>query len=661
MIITRERSSEARRRAFLRREAAAPPPKETDRYQGGAKTTTPTGEPLPLETYDAQQELRLQRARQRYIQQNASPSQEAEIRTRVSFSSKPAAKPPTTQPRGGGKEAPQEGGDETTHDEAAPRPPCYGVSHNDREADRPPIRGAGRADAGLQTGDERIKNEDNFASGTRSSETGTGDLKDFDFRGLAIPTRTRRDLSEWCTALAENESYMHLACMLVARLYVDKGSGKPLLSETIVRQCFGESTTYQGGGDRPTIEQHLEAYQESVDPAFDWSGYHPSKGLARVCTAHGIPERILERHDEAMMEHFEKEFLLSGKKANDSNRRAMRKEMREEYEAYAPELDPPKDALQWARYLNGRSPRTFNALHERWAEARLAASRLPSRGRSHGAISALDKIALQPKPLYRFGDRTARLQAPGSITNLDSEIRPILYPDERWIELDLSKAQLAIAAKEWAQFDGISEEDLSVTRQHLRGHLSGEIDLWEELMQAAGLEGRAGKYAIKRGTYAVVYGGGITQGVGNAFRDGYKQRGGQQPPSGAFDGFREHPVISELLSVRERILSLIREEGKVEDCFGREIPFAGGDNPERSVLAVVAQSREMHLMRPLLEAAQEEAAKSRAAFQIVLYQFDGVTIRVRQTSRIDSVVSRLTEAVNEHAASLGYLTRLARE
>ena len=37
MIITRERSSEARRRAFLRREAAAPPPKEAERYQGGAK------------------------------------------------------------------------------------------------------------------------------------------------------------------------------------------------------------------------------------------------------------------------------------------------------------------------------------------------------------------------------------------------------------------------------------------------------------------------------------------------------------------------------------------------------------------------------------------------------------------------------------------------
>ena len=123
-------------------------------------------------------------------------------------------------------------------------------------------------------------------------------------------------------------------------------------------------------------------------------------------------------------------------------------------------------------------------------------------------------------------------------------------------------------------------------------------------------------------------------------------------------------MIRELLTAREEALKAVREQGGAVDAFSRYLSlsaFENRPNPARSLLASLGQSRELWLMMPAFELAEAEEEKARAAFQIILYIYDGIIIRASRADRTEAQIRKVQEAVDRQATRSGYLTRLERE
>lgn len=261
---------------------------------------------------------------------------------------------------------------------------------------------------------------------------------------------------------------------------------------------------------------------------------------------------------------------------------------------------------------------------------------------------------MDPMPVYLLSDYSVRLQAFGeSLQGIDSDLRRLLYPSN-WIELDLAKAQLAIAATDWG--------NLPTVTSYLEGAKRGEMDIWGDLVRHVGLEDtKAVRKALKGGTYATVYGSG-EENVLWEMQKAYNEATGAWLEREAFRPFLTHPIIAELLDARESVLDEIRLAGGRHDCFGRYISMEActhkPDNRERSVLAQVAQARELDLLTPVLDLAEAEDGEGRPAFQVVLYQFDGVTLSFWKERDMEKHLTRIKSDVERYADVCGYLTFL---
>jgi hypothetical protein len=180
------------------------------------------------------------------------------------------------------------------------------------------------------------------------------------------------------------------------------------------------------------------------------------------------------------------------------------------------------------------------------------------------------------------------------------------------------------------------------------------------------------KAAVKRATYALVYGAGLP-GIVRYLRAEYRAQTGTELPEAQASLFLSHPLVSEMLAARNAELGRIREAGYVVDCFGRTLvqgQMLYGDGIKRTVhgadaasslLAQRAQAREEWLMEPLIGLAETEAAKGKdAEWSIRAWQHDGCSLHFRdgRPDRRTAHLDRITAAVAERADAAGYPTRL---
>ncbi|OZC02846.1 hypothetical protein BSZ36_07590 [Rubricoccus marinus] len=205
------------------------------------------------------------------------------------------------------------------------------------------------------------------------------------------------------------------------------------------------------------------------------------------------------------------------------------------------------------------------------------------------------------------------------------------------VELDLSSAHFAIAAKDWGLPD-------------LYDFLSTGQSLWMPLLEHVGLPPELRfKKVVKSGSYGVVYGAGERRIISDMQAEHEALTGSQMPAEQA-SRLLTHPLIRETLEGRTRELESIREairdRGYVLDCFGKQISrgkngfgHANERDFSRSILAQLNQARELRLMEPLLELAEAESRKARPNWRIVLWQHDGVSIRA--TRRTEKVIEQI--------------------
>lgn len=121
----------------------------------------------------------------------------------------------------------------------------------------------------------------------------------------------------------------------------------------------------------------------------------------------------------------------------------------------------------------------------------------------------------------------------------------------------------------------------------------------------------------------------------------------------AYKKLLSHPAIQELLVNRDRYSREILSAGGTYDAFGT---FQRLGKNSSQTISTVMSSYEKWLLWPIYE-----RAFSRRDFEVVLDQHDGLTIRfTRQDDekRVNNLLSRLQQAVQERADKLGIFTHL---
>ena len=164
-------------------------------------------------------------------------------------------------------------------------------------------------------------------------------------------------------------------------------------------------------------------------------------------------------------------------------------------------------------------------------------------------------------------------------------------------------------------------------------------------------EHEAYKSALKHGVYALGYGGGE-----RAIADQVKGH----DTTGLFDDYDEvvgsmlrWDVLAAVFEAKERMMARIIEEKGMRGHYGW-IPMQKGRGP-LSVLAMASSSYELALMRTVFDVAAEHPD-----YCIVLvYQFDGVTLRFRRQADAGWVIQKMKDAFDRKASELGITTSLS--
>jgi len=405
----------------------------------------------------------------------------------------------------------------------------------------------------------------------------------------------------------------------------------------------------------------LAAFSEEVfGGAFCWNPYAKDAGRARTVDVSHVRELIpadlliawmVERgRNLRKLPKGERVYFDNGNLFSKNERKNERRRM-EKLSEYAERHAPTPIAGRLLHYLNNLSARYFEKKKRtRYGATEDAIDALQTSERGKDQLRAyLLNVDEQPRPHYGFSAYTVRLiDSIGHLPLMSAPVRRAFLDDA--VEYDLASSQLAIVSVEW---------DIPA----LRFFLEEGYSIWPALLKWMGLPPEA-KPAVKRGVYGLVYGAGEDRIVSDVMEE-YEAVTGSTIDAKQAGRLLTHPLMLDVLKAREDQMKAIQKRGYAVDCFARKITEGGnGFGPKgekdysRSILAQVAQSRELWLLEPAIELALAEAKKSRPDFRIVLWQHDGFSVKFRSSARRKTAERKLTDAVKKRAVENGYPTAL---
>lgn len=305
------------------------------------------------------------------------------------------------------------------------------------------------------------------------------------------------------------------------------------------------------------------------------------------------------------------------------------------------------------KYLHSHSLASFTIGDEEYKQAVELAQSIADAGVRKQTFRHLLELKLDPLPKYFISQNeinTARLNPhTPSLASVPTEIRRVLKPN--WIELDLSSAHLAIAAKEW---------DIEPVMDFLR---SGR-KVWDEIYdytecKKKNIRQKTAKKVFKRGVYSSVYGA-LPEELTNIMREEYKKKRTRKEneawPKVITDKFKRHYVIKAVFEARNYEQLKLEERSEVLDVFGRTLEYDPMDYDDiKSVFACLAQSIELKLLQPIVDyAVAENEKEGKPLFRVLLWQHDGFSFTTNgSTSRR---ITELRDIVEDN--NPGYPTRL---
>lgn len=325
----------------------------------------------------------------------------------------------------------------------------------------------------------------------------------------------------------------------------------------------------------------------------------------------------------------EKVYISNGNKRNDGKERGFTTIILDECQQEI-EILNCKPAKEIADYLNNLPINSFTKLSDNFDKALEVADKLEGHVKQQQLL-ILSTIMEAPKPFVRPSEKTDRLFGHGAnITNLKKEVRKALT--KGWFEGDLKSAQLAIVATLWNIPEVLS-------------FLETGKSFWSDVLSHLGVSEEA-KGIVKDHTYGVIFGMSkerLVEEMNAGLKKFNIEKGGNL--------FLSHPIISALLKARGAYISKVLSEGYIVDAFHSK--FEINKSNVLSLVARQAQSYEMALIHPVFE-----LAKTTEDFSIVLYQFDGVSIKFHNKKRQGTWLELIELAVKKKACELGIFTSL---
>jgi len=469
---------------------------------------------------------------------------------------------------------------------------------------------------------------------------------------LDLDTSKRGDPTEATT------HFRLLATLLMSVKYSDPDQHIAIPFERVA-ECAGMAWDLRNRNylrEENATGEILRRFLDTVLPEVKVLEHDHRKGLARelVGVPEALPDKLMEMRVKALKPNTEGKrvyFDYPIKSVNSRSRSEAKQRDEEDQEKWVGRaLCPPQKRL--LEYLckvgRGKRSKKFVSRDEDLDRAyRLATG--PAKS-IDARISALDQVAAidyDPVPRYKpsYLGNTVRVFTSGySYCTINRKLRRTLKPN--WIELDLASAQLAIVAHDW----GLTEvEQFLRTEKSIWRSLYGFME-WEDYQTGVPLE--VTKPALKKGLYAGIFGAGkdtILREMYSTFLEEAYEVGFVASPDFLSRIFL-HPLIKQLLGERENQIDEIEAEEEATDAFGRKIKISS-DTDARSILAQLAQSKELELLLPGLDIAERERRRAEEnngspRFWIVLWQHDGFSLHVRDKSRRASIVQRFKDAVN---------------
>lgn len=503
------------------------------------------------------------------------------------------------------------------------------------------------------------------------------------------PTKLYNDIIEWRPILEWSQPLMAIYQLILTSTLRDDNAaieldctGMPLACELICGAFgYAKQAAWNAGLNAGIF---LELYQSYVDSDLTWSDWNHQQNRARVVLNHSIPQAIMDDEIEFMATpeaQRDRTFLLSGSGASTADAlRPERDKRRRAVDENKPIVPAPESALMMKEYLNGlnRVNVFSHGSHGVFTEDTIqrmiqtAKEEIPEEQRRRMELEKIYGIRSFPKPLYAACDRSPRLRADAhnQVMNVHTPIRRAIYDPDKDIEFDLDKAHLT------SYIPTVRRQNIEtpLLDKYLEASTSGDTsllergDLWWELACACDTaefdDMEALRNAVKR-IYSVPYGMERSRVLHMIAKD-YDLYTGHYPETHKpLEPILSHPLVEELLATREKLKTIINDQGGLRDANGRFIELSHWNETKtkgdrwRGLMSYVNASFETEVVAaPFEEAAEEKANDAITKWKIWLYQGDGFTVRVGSQGTRSVVEKRLKTAVAERARKYGVPTKL---
>lgn len=439
-------------------------------------------------------------------------------------------------------------------------------------------------------------------------------------------------------------AYWRMMEFLLFGTISDETTGQLRISRATLAQIEGRQADLRN--HRYKGKAFLDRFSRDVTP-IDYSDWLYTEDRARIVRNPVFTQEIrMALHDElARWDSGKRLYFATGEGFNRRRQAAFRASERAAALRDLETADCAK-TRQLLAYMNTLPSNRFMRIVQYIPKAVLAAFEIDHELVRMQQMSLLRAIRDEPKPFYKPTGKSVRIfPSTESMLMLKRELRAILTQD--WMSFDLRSAQLAICARDWQV-----EEILIFLEQSLNDGPT----IWDEF--AAYLHTACTppfKAACKQALYALTFGAG-QQPVWDAFaHEGQSIEEARR--------LLHHPLVRALLDARKVQFGQIKQHNGAMNCFGQWVAvpteWDGGRRRNlpnyRSVLAQLAQARELQLLEPVIDLAHQTDQ-----FTITLWLHDGFCLDVRDRSRADRWAAHIITAVNEQADKLSIPTELVR-
>jgi hypothetical protein len=282
-------------------------------------------------------------------------------------------------------------------------------------------------------------------------------------------------------------------------------------------------------------------------------------------------------------------------------------------------LYPCDIALDLMDELNKQKPNIYTKIYNSGISRALLMAEALDRNSKNTNKSTLDKIRLQPIPIYHRTEKTNRLAQSGGFFSLSREIRNSFFSG--YFMADIKHSQLSINSFLW---------ECEEMQEKLKGG-----DVWNYLCQSSGLT----KDEAKAGLMLLMY-----------------EINSKIPQDSPYIKLFNVPEIKALKESKQAYIKRILSDGYVFDAFGNRVEINDGNVSSR--VPSISQGYEFLLLQDIFRHYIDHHEKdSNTTFQILLYGIDGFFYSCdrRYEERVEKFIS---SKFQQKASELGIYTSL---